>query len=108
MIEKNHKHRGRGVKVTFSIPVEWLDCGASVVGDFNDWDPTATPLRKKGAVRAASIVLDPGRSYAFRYLDVHGRWHNDPGADDTVANAFGGTDSVIDLSDTARSNDGSP
>ena len=99
MIDKNHKHRGRGVKVTFSIPIEWLDCGASVVGDFNDWDPTATPLRKKGGVRTASVVLDPGPRYRFRYLDVHGRWHDDPSADDVEANAFGGTDNVIDLSD---------
>jgi hypothetical protein len=35
---------------------------------------------------------------------VRGRWHDDPSADDIAANAFGGTDSVIDLSDPAPSN----
>ena len=97
MIEKHHKHRGRGVKVTFSIPVEWVDCAVAVVGDFNDWDPHANPLRKKGGVRQASVVVDPGRTYAFRYLDARGRWHDDPAADEVRTNTFGGTDSVIDL-----------
>lgn len=103
MIEKHHKHRGRGVKVTFSIPVEWVDCVVAVVGEFNDWDPTANPLRRKGPVRTASVVLEPGRAYAFRYLDARGRWHDDPAADDIVANAFGGTNSVIDLSEPTAS-----
>jgi 1,4-alpha-glucan branching enzyme len=99
MIEKRPQHRKRGVKVTFSIPLEWLDRGASVVGDFNDWDPAATPLRKQGPVRTASVVLEPGRVYAFRYLDSLGRWHDDPAADDVRSNAAGGTDCVIDLRD---------
>jgi hypothetical protein len=103
VIEKHHKHRGRGVKVTFSIPLEWIDCAVAVVGDFNDWDPTANPLRKRGHVRRASVVLDPGRAYAFRYLDARGRWYDDPGADHLVANTFGGTDSVIDLANPTES-----
>ena len=98
MITKNAKHRGPNVKVTFSIPTGWLDRPACVVGDFNDWDPTATPMRKKGADRVASVVVEPGRCYAFRYLDADGRWYDDPAADRVVANRFGGTDSVIDLS----------
>ena len=103
MIEKNHKHRGPGVKVTFSIPREWLDLPTSVVGDFNDWDPTANPLRKKGSVRVTSIVLEPGRTYAFRYLDDAGHWHTDPGSDEILTNDHGGTDGVIDLREPADS-----
>jgi 1,4-alpha-glucan branching enzyme len=103
MIEKSRQHRRKGVKVTFSIPIDWLDRDASVVGDFNDWDPGAMPLRKKGAVRRASVVLQPGRAYAFRYLDSLGRWYDDPAADDVVANADGGSDCVIDLCDPVDS-----
>ena len=99
MIEKKAQRRKGLVKVTFSIPIEWMDHGASVVGDFNDWDPTATPLRKKGSVRTASVELEPGRVYAFRYLDTRGRWHDDPQADDVRPNAVGGTDCVLDLRD---------
>ena len=99
MIVKNHKHRGKGVKVTFSIPVEWLDRDVSVVGDFNGWDPTADPLRKRGSSRSTSVVLDPGSAYAFRYLDAAGRWHDDPSADDVRFNENGTTDCIIDLRD---------
>src|SRR5690606_37612857 len=81
MIEKNAKARGKGVKVTFAIPVEWLDQKVSVVGDFNDWDPMANPMRKKGAVRTTSVDLAAGSVYRFRYLDARGHWFDDPGAD---------------------------
>ena len=101
MIEKNAKHRGRGIKVTFSIPVEWIARPVSVVGDFNDWDPAANPMRKKGPVRVTSVVLQPGGRYRFRYLDAAGRWHDDPAADDVLPNDSGGTDCVIDLNETA-------
>mgnify|MGYP001160191378 FL=1 len=97
MIERAPNKRGTKVKVTFSIPREWLDRPVSVVGDFNDWDPHVNPLRKRGSVRRASVVLDAGRSYRFRYLDDAGRWHDDPAADRVADSASGGTDCVIDL-----------
>lgn len=102
MIEKHSRARGRGVKVTFSIPVEWLDRPVSVVGDFNDWDPTVTPLRKRGSIRAASVILEAGSVHEFRYLDGLARWHDDPEADDVVANATGGTNCVLDLRASTR------
>lgn len=97
MIDKKFQRRGGRVKVTFSIPTEWLDRPTSVVGDFNDWDPTATPLRKKGSLRSATVVLDEGGQYAFRYLDSDGRWHDDPAADSISPNPDGGTNCVVDL-----------
>ena len=99
MIEKHRRKRDGAVKVTFSIPVEWLDRKVSVVGDFNGWDPLANPLRRHGKVRRASVVLDPGSTHRFRYLDALGRWHDDPAADEVVANPDGGTDCILDLSD---------
>lgn len=99
MIEKQRKARSRKVKVRFSIPKEWMDRAVSVVGDFNDWDPTATPLRKKGGVRTVAVELEAGRTYRFRYLDELGRWHDDPAADDVAANDLGGFDCILDLTD---------
>ncbi len=52
MIEKRPQKRGTKVKVTFSIPVEWLPTPVSVVGDFNDWDPGVNPSAS-GAVTGA-------------------------------------------------------
>ena len=36
------------VKVTFAIPADGGHERVSVVGDFNDWDPVATPLARRG------------------------------------------------------------
>ena len=86
------------VKVTFAIPADGSD-RVSVVGDFNDWDPVATPLARRAETLRASVVLDAGRRYAFRYLADGGRWFNDDEADDYQGNDFGGSDSVVDLTE---------
>jgi hypothetical protein len=46
------------------------------------------------------VRVAPGRRYAFRYLAEGGRWFNDDAADDYQPNAFGGSDSVLDLTDS--------
>jgi len=89
------------VKVTFALPADGTDERVSVVGEFNDWNPVATPLARRGEALRASVVLDVGRRYAFRYLADGGRWFNDDEADDYQGNDFGGTDSVLDLTTSA-------
>jgi len=71
MITKKPTDRGKRVRVTFRIPL--ADGPVSVAGEFNGWDPTATPMRKRGDTRSASMSLDAGRTYAFRYVDEQGR-----------------------------------
>ena len=85
------------VKVTFAIPAPETDERVSVVGDFNDWDPVATPLARRRGMLRASVLLHAGHRYAFRYLADGGRWFNDDEADDYQGNGFGGSDSVVDL-----------
>ena len=87
------------VKVTFAIPADGTDERVSVVGDFNDWDPVATPLVKRGETLRASVSLAAGRRYAFRYLAAGGHWFNDDEADDYQGNDFGDSDSVVDLTE---------
>jgi len=83
-------------KVTFVLP---SDAGAEEVhlcGDFNDWSPTATPMtRRKDGSFGATVVLEPGRAYRFRYLLDGVRWENDWAADVYVPNDYGGDDSVV-------------
>lgn len=68
----------------------------SVAGDFNGWDPTATPLWRSGDQLVGAITVGTGRRYAFRYFN-DGDWFNDDAGDDYEPNEFGGHNCVVDL-----------
>lgn len=66
------------VKVTFVLSEEECDVPVSVVGDFNDWNPMAMPLRKRSnGTKSVSIELPAGTSYRFKYLAEGGQWFCD-------------------------------
>ena len=71
-------------KVRFSISSEEAN-GASegcVVGEFNEWDPAAYPLKlQKDGSLSAEFEIPIGREYRFRYLVDKNRWLNDSQAD---------------------------
>ena len=85
------------VRATFRLqPV--VDCHEiCLVGEFNDWSPTANPMTLNGDSYTTEIVLPTGRTYRSRYLIDNERWQNDWAADSYAPNEFGGDDSVIDL-----------
>ncbi|MGW4509985.1 isoamylase early set domain-containing protein [Streptomyces sp. NPDC004436] len=73
--------KGR-TKVTFVLPQDTPAGPVSVVGDFNDWDPTAHPLSPRGdGMRGASVVLPSGGGHSFRYLAAGDYWFDDDQAD---------------------------
>ena len=88
-------------KVTFKIPetVGNEAENAHVVGEFNDWSTSATPMkRSKSGAFSATVGLEKGRSYQFRYLLGQTHWENDPDADDFLPTPFGDSqNSVIRL-----------
>lgn len=96
MIRKTILPSGRKLKVTFEIPAA-EGATVAVTGDFNGWDKDATLLkrRKKDGLFAASVTLDAGRRYEFRYCIDGSAWTNDPAADGSVPNNFGGENSVL-------------
>ena len=67
----------------------------NVVGDFNDWDPEATPLLRKGRdVWSVVVPLSPGR-YRYSFL-VNGRtWVADASSPRAPVDEFGVPSSVI-------------
>lgn len=91
--------KGTGeVRATFVVSGARLDGQrVAVVGDFNGWDPTATPMRKRGDGRVATVTVQAGRRYAFRYLCDDGTWFNDEAADAYEPNGFGVDNSILDL-----------
>jgi 1,4-alpha-glucan branching enzyme len=89
---------GRKVEVTFRMPPLDDVVELSLSGDFNNWNIKGVPLSQDtDGTWFATIVLDAGKSYRFRYCDNQGRWHNDWEADAYVPNEFGSEDSVLDL-----------
>lgn len=82
-------------KITFSLPKEVEAEEVALCGDFNDWSPTAHPLKKfKDGHFAVSVNLSSG-SYHYRFLLDGERWENDWEAEEYAPNPYGGEDSVI-------------
>ena len=84
------------VKVTFELPSQVSAKQAAVVGEFNNWDPNATPLkRKKDGSFTTALTLESGKEYRYKFFLDSTRWENDPNPDRLVPNMFGTEDSVI-------------
>lgn len=100
MFTKRYLKNGK-VKVEFTLPdsVAANVESAYLVGDFNDWDETVTPMtRYKNGKIKVSLTLEPNREYQFRYFINGSQWHNDWDADRYVANPFSGDNSVVNTS----------
>jgi hypothetical protein len=74
----------------------------SVVGDFNDWDPTATPLREAAGagVWTITVPLAAGR-HQYVFMVDGNRWTPDPAAPVAVEDDFGLPNSVITVGESA-------
>jgi hypothetical protein len=69
-----------------------------VAGDFNNWQPVATPMEKVGdssGVWQTKMNLPPGR-YRYR-LVVDGQWQQDPYNHHTELNQFGEFNSIVEV-----------
>jgi 1,4-alpha-glucan branching enzyme len=79
------------VTFEFTHPTATSVC---VAGTFNDWQPAAKPMHHFGDGRwHKESVLPPG---TYEYcLVVDGQWMPDPLAKETVANPFGGRNSLL-------------
>ena len=94
MLRKRRLTKENVVKVTFDLPPEAASESARVVGEFNRWEGTPLERQKNGTWRA-TVTLDPGREYQFRYLIDGRRWMNEPSADGYVRNPYGEDNSVV-------------
>ena len=68
-----------------------------IAGDFNNWQPEATPFKKVGANGAWQIKL-PMQKGKYRYrLVVDGQWQQDPYNETTELNPYGELNSVLEV-----------
>ncbi len=71
-----------------------------VVGDFNNWDLNAEPMKPlKSGEFTQTINLSSGSQVQFRYLVNNSLWFNDDEADSFIDNGLGDAEknSVIQL-----------
>jgi hypothetical protein len=66
----------------------------AVVGDFNNWDPRATPLEHHGGTWAVTLSLRPGR-YRYTFVVDGARWVADPGRPPAGDDDFATPTSVV-------------
>ena len=81
--------------VTFQLPKNIEAKSVCLVGDFNDWDESANPLRKTKGVWKTTLKLEQGHEYQYRYFVNGEEWHNDWEADKYVPNNVDGDNSVV-------------
>jgi 1,4-alpha-glucan branching enzyme len=95
MLNKKFIKSKKSCQVTFFLPEEVAAKRASVVGEFNGWDATKNPMSKVKGVWKATVEVDQGREYQYRYFVNDGEWYNDPQADKYVNNNIDGDNSVV-------------
>jgi 1,4-alpha-glucan branching enzyme len=95
MIHKIHSPLSDHVRVIFELPAcIWAD-HIYLVGDFNHWSATATPMHQgRDGVWQATVDLPYGSQCEFRYL-VDGQWKSDYHADFLTRNAYGSQNSMV-------------
>lgn len=101
VIKEQELNRSSKMRVTFSLPASiWADA-IYLVGDFNNWSTTATPLRLDEANWSVTLDLDIDRAYQYRYLVNNDEWLSDWNADSHISGHDGLTNSVV-ITQTSR------
>jgi glycosidase len=93
------------IDVTFSY--QPLISGVSSVhlaGEFNGWNTTATPMSDADGdgTYTVTIPLSP-KSYEYKFLIDGTTWLEDPNAEDSTPDPYGGNNSVIHVGAKAKS-----
>ncbi len=89
---KNQIKRKR-VTMTFEAPNAET---VSLMGDFNAWNEKKHPMKKGKQGTWEKIIMVPQGQYEYRFM-VDGQWHNDPANRRVCANAFGGTNNILEV-----------
>jgi 1,4-alpha-glucan branching enzyme len=97
-IKKQYVKNKPVCKVTFTLLKDMANSARNValVGDFNDWNPDTTPMKhKKDGSFEATVNLESGHEYQFRYLLDSQAWENDDSADKYVRSPYGDVENSV-------------
>ena len=98
IIKKQYFKKKPVCKVTFGLSSESINgaLSAHLVGEFNEWNISATPMKKrKDGSFAVTINLETGTEYQFRYLIDQSHWENAANADRYVPTPYGDADNSV-------------
>ena len=95
-LKKRYLKKKTICKVTFILPNDIDAKSAYVVGEFNNWEKTTTPMSKEqDGTWKVNVNLEVDRRFQYRYLVNGTTWHNDFEADEYVPHPYGGENSVV-------------
>src|SRR5574344_1411123 len=104
-LKKTFSSDGKTCSVVFNVNVNAAADAEKVylVGDFNSWNETATPM-KKGPDGSFSVkkMLDTNKEYQFRYLLEGKGWINDWNADKYVRSELANDDNSVISTDVPK------
>ena len=97
-LKKLFNSKKKKCKVTFTV-AEHISNSANrihLAGDFNNWNIESIPMKKeKDGCFSASLDLEKGKAYQFKYLVDGLGWLNEKEADSQVLNEFQTENSLI-------------
>lgn len=96
MVQKTYYKTKDYCKVKFSFKVENAET-IEILGLNSDWKNSVILSKKKDGTFSTEVNLPKDSKHEFKYLVNKTEWINDPEADTVAPNAFGGTNSVIEL-----------
>ncbi len=97
-LKKQFLKAKQACKVTFTLPGEAVDGATDVklLGDFINWElDKAIPMKSQNGTFSATVELESGKEYQFRYLIDNKTWENDWEADKYAPTPFGVQNSVV-------------
>lgn len=98
-INKQYIDEGKHCKITFTLPGFFEESfeTASVVGEFNNWDPNENIMQKnpKTGLYSVQAELEAGKEYIFRYVIDGKTWVNDPDSDRFDPTPFGDSENCV-------------
>lgn len=97
-IDKTFLKTRPSCKVKFQLSADDIPDVSCIylVGDFNNWDDSAHPMKKKkDGSFYLEVELPLGHDYQFRYRSDKGEWFNDSQADAFVPCAFAKSENFL-------------
>lgn len=96
MLKKSYSKTGQICRVTFKYSNPENAKTAVIAGEFNDWSLRENPMKKlKDGTFSATLSLQAGNSYRFRYVLNGNSWVNDEDAHSYMPNDYGEDNSVV-------------